>query len=171
MPCIIDPMTSNTMTFNTVISYTMISLDSTAHAETLLTALLVTFLVALGGCDPGTKPIATTSYRISGNVLTSGGAPVSGAEVEVLSFDVANGGCERGSGIYEDYGMITESDGRFTFTPSGPFYPNLVCSEVTVRPPEGLEGPKVKQVEVRAREEKPYDEKIVNFVLDSTKTK
>jgi hypothetical protein len=161
------------MTFNTVISNTMISSDSTARPAigALLTALLVTFLVTLGGCDEGTKGIGTTGYKISGNVLTSGGAPVSGAEVEVLSFDVANGGCERGSGIYEDFGSITESDGSFTVTASGANYPNLVCSEVTVRPPEGLEGPKVKQVEVRARDEKPYDEKIVSFVLDSTKTK
>ncbi|MCS3698559.1 carboxypeptidase-like regulatory domain-containing protein [Salinibacter ruber] len=164
MPCVIDAMTSNT-----VIANTMISLDSMAHP--VIGALLTALLVTLGGCDPGTERIGTTGYRISGNVLTSGGAPVSGAEVEVLSFDVANGGCERGRKVYDDVGSITESDGRFTFTPSGPYGKNLVCSEVTVRPPEGLEGPKVKQVEVEVRDEKPYDEKTVGFVLDSTKTK
>jgi hypothetical protein len=147
----------------------MISLDSTARPA--IGALLTALLVTLGGCDPGTRPIGTTSYRISGNVLTSGGAPVSGAEVEVSSFDVADGGCGKGRKAYPDVESSTESDGSFSVTPGGPNRVDLVCSEVTVRPPEGLEGPKVKQVEVRVREEKPYDEKTVDFVLDSTETK
>ncbi|MCS3639165.1 hypothetical protein [Salinibacter ruber] len=148
---------------------TMISLDSTARPA--IGVLLTVLLVTLGGCEPSTPGLRTWYYRISGNVLTSGGAPVSGAEVEVSSFDVADGGCGKGRKAYPDVESSTESDGSFSVTSGGPNRVDLVCSEVTVRPPEGLEGPKVKQVEVRVREEKPYDEKTVDFVLDSTETK